>query len=117
MGHPGSNKVREFDCQDIQATIVRRATQKNFKSILFTLLNNEETKAIASEVLSTKISSESQKFAKMRISLNTKSCLFAFQPLDSLLRSHLLSIKYVIVQIRLKENAPVLDDSFCKIFR
>lgn len=28
MGHPGSNKVREFDCQDIQATIVRRATEK-----------------------------------------------------------------------------------------
>ena len=26
MGHPGSNKVREFACQDIQATIVRGAT-------------------------------------------------------------------------------------------
>ena len=71
MGHPGSNKVREFDCQDIQATIVRRATERNFKSILFTLLNNEETKAIATEVFSTKISSKSQKFAKMRNSLNT----------------------------------------------
>lgn len=102
MGHPGSNKVREFDCQDIQATIVRRATEKNFKSILFTWLNNEETKAIATEVFSTKISSESQKFAKMRNSLNRKSFLFAFQPLDSLLRRHLLSIKYVIVQIRLQ---------------
>ena len=53
MGHPGSNKVREFDCQDIQATIVRRATEKNFKSILFTLLNNKETKAIAFVVLKT----------------------------------------------------------------
>ena len=71
MGHPGSNKVREFDCQDIQATIVRRATERNFKSILFTLLNSEETKAIATEVFATKISSESQKFARMRNSLNT----------------------------------------------
>ena len=71
MGHPGSNKVREFDCQDIQATIMRRATEKNFKSILFTLLKNKEMKAIATEVFSTKIFSESQKFAKMRNSLNT----------------------------------------------
>ena len=39
MGHPGSNKVRGFDCQDIQATI-------------------------ATEVFATKISSESRKFAK-----------------------------------------------------
>ena len=58
MGHPGSNKVHEFDCQDIQATIVRRATERNFKSILFTMLNNEETKAIATEVFATKISSK-----------------------------------------------------------
>ncbi|XP_044173500.1 uncharacterized protein LOC122957447 [Acropora millepora] len=78
VGHPGSNKVRDFDCQDIQATIVRRATEKNFKSILFTLLNNEETKAIATEVFSTKISSESQKFAKMRNSLNTCDALLLF---------------------------------------
>lgn len=69
MGHPGSNKVREFYCQDIQVTIVRRAKEKNFKSILFTLLNNEERKAIATEVFSTKISPESQKFAKMLNSL------------------------------------------------
>ena len=58
MGHPGSNKVREFDFQDIQATIVRIATERKFKCILFTLLNNEETKAIATEVFATKISSE-----------------------------------------------------------
>ena len=32
----------------------------------------------------------------------SKSCLFAFQPLDSLVRRHLLSSKYVIVQIRLQ---------------
>jgi len=71
VGHPGSNKVHKFDCQDIQATIVRRATEQKFKSILFTLLNNDETKAIATEVFATKIPSESQKFAKMRNSFNT----------------------------------------------
>jgi len=72
VGHPGSNKVRKFDCQDIQAMIVRRATEGRFKCILFTLLNKEETKAIATEVFATKISSESQKFAKIELnSLNT----------------------------------------------
>jgi len=71
VGHPGSNKVRKFDCQNIQAMIVRGAKERKFKCILFTLLNKEETKAIATEVFATKISSESQKFAEMRNSLNT----------------------------------------------
>ena len=37
--------VREFDCQDIQVTIVSWAVDRNFKSILF--IYNEETTAIA----------------------------------------------------------------------
>ena len=32
-GHPENSMVRRFDFQDIHATIVRRAVEKNYKSI------------------------------------------------------------------------------------
>jgi len=54
-----------------------------FKCIVFTLLNNEDRKAIATEVFATKISSESWKFAKMRNSLNTSDPILVSESRNS----------------------------------
>ena len=35
VGHPENSTVRGFDCQDIKATIVRTAVEKNYKSVPF----------------------------------------------------------------------------------
>ena len=49
--------MKETKCDGLQATLVKRAAEKNYKAVLFAILNAQETLDVAREVLKTKISS------------------------------------------------------------
>lgn len=38
MAHPRSMKVKEVKCEGLQATVVQRAAENNFKSVLFAIV-------------------------------------------------------------------------------
>ena len=71
LAYPNSAKVKEIKCDGLQASIVQRAAEKNYKSVLFTIMNSTDTEALAREVLKVKISTECGKFANSKNSLNT----------------------------------------------
>lgn len=71
MAHPRSMKVKEVKCEGLQATVVQRAAENNFKSVLFAIINCPETAPLAREVFKTKIATECRNYAKQRNSLNT----------------------------------------------
>ena len=71
MAHPRSMKVKEVKCEGLQATVVQRAAENNFKSVLFAIINCPETASLAREVFKTKIATECRNYAKQRNSLNT----------------------------------------------
>ena len=89
-------KFLETQCKGLQATIVQRAREKNYRSLLFALVNSTETESIAREVFKTKISSECKGFAKKKSSINTN---------DPVLVSDLRNIRFVK---EVEENTPYL---------
>ena len=53
VGHPENSTVRGFDCQGIQqATIVRRAVEKNYKGILFSTETAKKRKRLPDQTFS-----------------------------------------------------------------
>ena len=60
MAHPRSMKVKEVKCEGLQATVVQRAAENNFKSVLFAIINCPETAPLAREVFKTKIATDMQ---------------------------------------------------------
>ena len=52
MDHPENSTVRGFDCQDIKATTVRGAAEKNFKSILFSTKTAKKGKPLPDQTFS-----------------------------------------------------------------
>lgn len=50
MAHPRSMKVKEVKCEGLQAMVVQRAAENNFKSVLFAIINCPETASLAREV-------------------------------------------------------------------
>ena len=58
-------------CKGLQAKVVQRAAENNFKSVLFVIINCSETASLAREVFKTKIATECRNYAKQRNSLNT----------------------------------------------
>lgn len=88
-------KCLETQCKGLQATIVQRAREKNYRS-LFALVNSTETESIAREVFQTKISSECKEFAKKKSSINTN---------DPVLVSDFRNIRFVK---EVEENTPYL---------
>ena len=72
MAHPRSMKVKEVKCEGLQATVVQRAAENNFKGVFFfAIINCSETASLAREVFKTKIATECRNYAKQRNSLNT----------------------------------------------
>ena len=71
VAYPGSMKVKEVKCEGLQATVVQRAAEKNFKSVLFAIMNSSETASLAREVFKMKIATECGSYAKQKNSLNT----------------------------------------------
>lgn len=63
--------MKEVKCEGLQATVVQRAAENNFKSVLFAIINCPETASLAREVFKTKIATECRNYAKQRNSLNT----------------------------------------------
>ena len=45
----------EVKCEGLQATVVERAAENNFKSVLFANINGSETASLAREVIKTNI--------------------------------------------------------------
>ena len=64
-------KVKEVKCEGLQATVVQRAAENNFKGVFFAIINCSETASLAREVFKTKIATECRNYAKQRNSLNT----------------------------------------------
>lgn len=96
VAYPSAMKCLETQCKGLQATIVQRAREKNYRSILFALVNSTETESIAREVFQTKISSECKQFAKKKSSINTN---------DPVLISEFRNIRFVK---EVEENTPYL---------
>ena len=96
VAYPATMKCLETQCKGLQATIVQRAREKNYRSILFALVNSTETESIAREVFKTKISSECKQFAKKKSSINTN---------DPVLVSEFRNIRFVK---EVEENTPYL---------
>ena len=58
--------MKEVKCEGQQATVVQRAAENNFKSVLFAIINCSETASIAREIFKTKIVPDCRNYAKQR---------------------------------------------------
>ena len=58
--------MKEVKCEGLQATVVQRAAENNFKSVLFAIINCSETESLAREVFKMKIATECRNYAKQR---------------------------------------------------
>ena len=71
--------MKEVKCEGLQATVVQRAAENNFKSVLFAIINCPKTASLAREVFKTKIATECRNYAKQRNSLNTTDPVAEFR--------------------------------------
>ena len=61
--------MMEVKCEGLQATVVERAAENNFKSVLFANINGSETASLAREVFKTEIGEQKLSKAKEHVFL------------------------------------------------